>query len=144
LRRLLERDPNNVQGLHKLIRHCEQGAGGADADLLRRRILDRADGLGRIEAVIRAYHLVQAGREGEAAAFLEEWGKGAPDVSIVHLANAYIYGLMRLYSKKRSELSLFKRKNRAREDVMEIKLGEFASVFGEEAASKLRQRLWVA
>ena len=144
LRRLLERAPNNIQGLHKLIRRCERGAGGADVELLRRRLLENDSDLSRIEAVIRAYHMAQAGREQEAVEFLEAWGGEAPDVSINHLANAHFYGKMRLHSKKRRELSLFRIKNHAREDVMEIKINEFASVFGEEAAEKIRRSLRVA
>jgi tetratricopeptide (TPR) repeat protein len=144
LRRLLERAPDNVQGLHRLIRHCERVGGAADVDLLRRRLLGNDHGLSRIEAVIRAYHLAQAGREREAAEFLEAWGDEAPDVSINHLANAHIYGQMSLHSKKRRELSLFRIKNHAREDVMEIKIAEFAFVFGEEAAEKIRRSLRVA
>jgi len=144
LRRLLERAPDNVQGLHRLIRHCERVDGGADVELLRRRLLGNDKGLSRIEAVIRAYHLAQGGREREAVEFLEAWGEEAPDVSINHLANAHIYGRMHLHSKKRNELSRFRMKNRAREDVMEIKIAEFASVFGEEAAEKIRRSLRVA
>ena len=144
LKRLLERDPGNIQGLHKLIRHYERYVAQVDVELLRQRLLGRAEGLSRIEAVIRAHHLCSAGRCGEALGFLNQWSGGAPDVSIVHLANAHIYGLTHQYSKKRSELSLFKRKNHGRDDVMEIKMREFAAVFGEEAAEKLRQRLRVA
>jgi tetratricopeptide (TPR) repeat protein len=144
LRRLLERAPDNVQGLHKLIRHCESGGGGADVELLRRRLLSNDNELSRIEAVIRAYHLMRAGREREAMEFLESWSEEAPDVSINHLANAHICGQMRLHAKKRRELSLFRMKNRAREDVMDIKIAEFASVFGEEAAEKIRRSLRVA
>jgi tetratricopeptide (TPR) repeat protein len=144
LKRLLERDPDNIQGLHKLIRHYERYSAQADVELLRRRLLGRAEGLSRIEAVIRAYHLCRAGRCGDALGFLAKWSGCAPDVSITHLVNAHIYGLTHQYSKKRSELSLFKRKNHGRDDVMEIKMREFASVFGEEAAEKLRQRLRVA
>jgi hypothetical protein len=94
--------------------------------------------------VIRAYHLAQSGREREAAEFLEAWGEEAPDVSINHLANAHIYGQMGLHSKKRREMSLFRIKNHAREDVMKIKIAEFASVFGEEAAEKIKRSLRVA
>ncbi len=144
LRRLLERAPNNIQGLHRLIRHCERGVGGVDVELLRRRLLENDSDLSRIEAVIRAYHLSRVGREHEAIAFLEAWGDDAPDVSINHLANAHIYGEMRLYSKRRRELSLFRIKNLAREDVMDIKIAEFASVFGEEAAEKIKRSLRVA
>jgi tetratricopeptide (TPR) repeat protein len=145
LRRLLERAPNNVQGLHRFIRYCECGASGvADVDLLRRRLLDNDTGLSRIEAVIRAYHLMRAGREKEATEFLESWSEGAPDVSLNHLANAHIYGRMGMHAKKRRELSLFRMKNRAREEAMEIKVSEFASVFGDDAAENIRKSLRVA
>ena len=143
LRRLLERDPGNIQGLHKLIRFCERDPDHPDVELLRRSLLSRTEGLSRIEAVICAYHLQSSGLAGEALEFLSWWSRNAPDVSIIHLANAHIYGLMHQYSKKRDELSMFKRKNHGREDVMEIKMEEFASVFGEEAAERLRQRLRV-
>jgi len=143
LRRLLERAPDNIQGLHKLIRHCESMGGVADVELLRRRLLSNDSDLSRIEAVIRAYHLMRAGREEEAIEFLEAWGDGAPDVSINHLANAYIYGQMGLHAKKRRELSLFRIKNLAREEVMDIKIAEFASVFGKDAADKIKRSLRV-
>ena len=143
LRRLLERDPDNIQGLHRLIRFCEQDPARADVELLRRRLLSRAEGLNRIEAVMRAYHLMQTGHSGEAISFLASWSVSSPDVSIIHLANAHIYNQTHQYSKKREELSAFKKKNHGREEVMEIKLGEFASVFGSEAADRLRQRLKV-
>jgi len=143
LRRLLERDPDNVQALHKLIRHCERDPAHNDLELLRRRLLNRTEDLSRIEAVIRAYHLVQSGRAGEAIEFLYNWSHRSPDVSIIHLANAHIYGQTHQYYKKRDELAQFKRKNQAREDVMEIKIAEFATVFGEEAADRLRLRLKV-
>jgi len=144
LRRLLERDPDNIQGLHKLIRVCERNPNHADVELLRRRLLNRdTEGLSRIEAVIRAYHLLQTGRSGEAMEFLAGWSHRSPDVSIIHLANAHIYGQTHQYHKKRDELSQFKRKNNSREDVMEIKITEFATVFGDEAADRLRQRLKV-
>jgi len=143
LRRLLERAPDNIQGLHKLIRHCENMSAAADVELLRRKLLSNDSNLSRIEAVIRAYHLARSGQEKEAVDFLEAWGEEAPDVSINHLANAYIYGQMGLHAKKRRELSLFRIKNLAREDVMEIKIAEFASVFGKEAADKIKRSLRV-
>jgi len=143
LRRLLERNPDNIQGLHKLIRHCERDPEHTDVELLRHRLLERSEGLSRIEAVIRAYHLMQSERTEEAAGFLAEWSLRSPDVSIIHLANAHIYGHTHQYYRKRDELSIFKRKNHGREDVMEIKLAEFATVFGDDAADRLRQRLKV-
>ncbi|MDR3012342.1 MAG: hypothetical protein LBU70_03940 [Chitinispirillales bacterium] len=144
IRRLLERDPGNIQGMHKMIRFCERDPDGrADVELLRRRLLKRADGLNRIDAVIRAYHLAQAGRYGEAIEFLDDWIKKSPNVSITHLAGAHIYGLMRQYSKMRDEVARYKNKNHGHEDAMEIKINEFATVFGEAAAEKIRRLLKV-
>jgi Tfp pilus assembly protein PilF len=141
IRRLLDRDPNNIQGIHKLIRFCERSQ--ADVELLRRKLLSRTEGLNRIEAVIRAYHLLQTGQSEEAINFLADKSVASPDISITHLANAHIYGQTHQYSKQHQELSQFKRKNHGREDVIKIKLGEFASVFGNEAAQRLELKLRV-
>jgi tetratricopeptide (TPR) repeat protein len=143
LLRLLERDPDNIQALHRLIRRCERDPARTDVELLRRRLLNRTEGLSRIEAVIRAYHTLQMGRAEEAIDFLAGWSHRSPDVSIIHLANAHIYGQTHQYNKKRNELAQFKRKNHGREDVMEMKIAEFATVFGNEAADRLRLRLRV-
>jgi len=143
LKRLLERDPENIQGLHKLICFYERSLSGLDVEFLRRRLLSRTLNLNRIEAVIRAYHLCRQNSYREAIEFLDNFGSAAPDVSIVHLATAHIYGLMGQFSRKRFELSLFKKKNHGREEIMSIKIGEFASIFGHEAAQSMRQRLSV-
>jgi tetratricopeptide (TPR) repeat protein len=144
IRRLLERDPGNIQGIHKLIRFCEHDPSHTDVELLRRKLLNRSEGLNRIEAVIRAYHLLQTGQSEEAIKFLAGWSSAAPDISIIHLANAHIYGQTHQYSKQHQELSCFKIKNHGREDVMKTKLKEFASVFGNEAAERLGLRLRAA
>jgi tetratricopeptide (TPR) repeat protein len=143
IRRLLERDPQNVRGLHRLIRYYERNPSNTDAELLRRKLLNHADGLCRIESIIHAYHLLHTKRSREAIEFLANWGQNSPDVSIIHLANAHIHAHTHQYSKMRYELSCFKRKNHGREDVMEIKIIEFASVFGNSAAERLRQKLKV-
>ncbi|MFP4164153.1 MAG: tetratricopeptide repeat protein [Chitinispirillaceae bacterium] len=144
LKRLLDRDTNNIQGLHRLIRFYEKNAPHADVELLRRKLLLRTMNLNRIEAVIRAYHLCRTGQFREALEFLDNWTRMAPDVTIIHLANAHIYGKLHQYSRKRYELSLFKHKNHGRADVISIKLDEFASVFGHPAAHKLRRRLTIS
>ena len=143
LKRLLERDPENIQGLHKLICFYEHRSSGLDVEFLRRRLLSRTLNLNRIEAVIRAYHLCRLNNYREAIAFLDNFSSAAPDVSIVHLANAHIYGQTHQYSRKRFELSLFKKKNHGREEIMSMKLNEFASIFGKEAGQKIRRRLSV-
>jgi len=143
LKRLLERDHENIQGLHKLICFYECSSSGLDVEFLRRRLLSRTLNLNRIEALIRAYHLCCQSSYREAIEFLDSFSSAAPDVSIVHLANAHIYGLMGQFSRKRFELSLFKKKNQGREEMMGMKLNEFASIFGSEAAQNIRQRLSV-
>ncbi|MCL2690131.1 MAG: hypothetical protein FWE57_09855 [Chitinispirillia bacterium] len=143
LKRLLERDHENIQGLHKLICFYERSSSGLDVEFLRRKLLSRTLNLNRIEAIIRAYHLCRLNSCREAIEFLDNFSGAAPDVSIVHLANAHIYGLMGQFSRKRFELSLFKKKNQGREEMMSMKLNEFASIFGSEAAQKIRQRLSV-
>ncbi len=144
LKRLLNRDANNIQGLHRLIRFYEKNAPHGDVELLRRKLLLRTLNLNRIEAVIRAYHLSKLGCFRDALEFLDSWTRMAPDVTIIHLANAHIYGELHQYSRKRMELSLFKKKNHGRENVISIKLDEFASVFGQAAAQKLRRRLVIS
>jgi tetratricopeptide (TPR) repeat protein len=141
LKRLLERDPENIHGLHKLICFYERRSTHIDVEFLRRRLLNRTLNLNRIEAIIRAYHLWRIKNNQEAIEFLDSFSAAAPDVSIVHLANAHIYGHMHQYSRKRFELSLFKKKNHGREEIMKIKLKEFGLVFGNDAAQKIRKRL---
>jgi tetratricopeptide (TPR) repeat protein len=141
LTRLLERAPDNIRGIHRLIRLYERTSPDLDVSLLRHRLLARADGLNRIEAAIRAYHLVVMNRHQEAIEYLDGWIQRMPDVPITHLVTAHIYGKMQQHTKKRYELSLFKGKNQGREDVMERMLMEFGLVFGAEAADDLRRRL---
>jgi tetratricopeptide (TPR) repeat protein len=141
LKRLLERAPENIQGLHILIRLYERTSPDLDVSLLRRRLLNRAGSLNRLEAAIRTYHLCATGRPQEAVDFLEAYSKTSPSTPIIHLVYAHIYGIMRQYSKKRQELALFKEKNQGKKDAMEINLVEFSSIFGESAAEVLRQRL---
>jgi tetratricopeptide (TPR) repeat protein len=141
LKRLLERAPENIQGLHILIRLYERTSPDLDVSLLRRRLLNRTGSLNRLEAAVRAYHLCATGRPQDALDFLETWSRTSQDTPIIHLVCAHIYGIMHQFSKKRQELSLFKEKNHGKENVMEINLVEFASIFGEDAARILRQRL---
>jgi len=141
LKRLLERDHENIHGLHKLICFYERSSADLDVEFLRRRLLSRTLNLNRIEAIIRAYHLCRLNNYREAIEFLDNFGGAAPDVTIVHLANAHIYGEMNQYSRKRFELSLFKKKNHGKEEMMSIKIDEFASIFGEEAAQRIRRGL---
>ncbi|NLE00958.1 MAG: hypothetical protein GX640_13915 [Fibrobacter sp.] len=141
LKRLLERDPENIQGLHRLIVYYEKHKPGVDIQLLRRHLLKSQCKFNRSEAVIRVYHLCCDKRYQDALEFITEWHKNAPEVSIVHLVKAYLYGEMKQFTKKRFELALFKEKNNGSEESILARLSEFGNIFGETAAKRLAQRL---
>ncbi len=143
LKNLLERDPDNIQGLHRLIGFYEKGK-TVSVDLLRSRLLNRNGNFSRVESIIRAYHLSCANRFNDALDFLNTWSEKSPEVTIVHLAKAYLFDRLALYSKKRLELAIFKKKNNANAEVIATKLQEFEAVFGSKAGSRLKQRLVVS
>ena len=140
LRKLLERDPENIQGLHKLIKFYEK-SGAGDVKMLRRRILGTADHLNRLDSIIKAYHFCKENRLEDALEFLIAWHKESPDLTTIHLIKAYVYGELRQFTRKRLELAAFKSHNNGREDLIKAKLDEFESVFGTDAKRKLKQHL---
>ncbi|KMQ50656.1 hypothetical protein CHISP_2507 [Chitinispirillum alkaliphilum] len=143
LKNLLQRDPSNIQGLHRLI-HLYETSSNASVDFLRTRLLRMEKNLNRTEAIIRAYHLCTLCRFDEALEFLGHWSAKSPEVTIIHLAKAYIYDKLHLFAKKRTELAIFKGKNHAKEEVIATKLREFAAVFGRNSANRLKRRLIVS
>lgn len=140
LKKLLERDPENVQGLHKLIKFYEN-SGIDDVRLLRRRLLGKNGHLNRLDSIIKVYHFCKENRLKHALEFLDEWYKESPDLTIIHLIKAYVLGELRQFKRKRLELAAFKSHNNGREDLIKAKLDEFESVFGTDAKRKLKQHL---
>lgn len=137
LKRLLERDPENIQGLHRLIRYYEQSSQSIDTTLLMRRLMMVSKAFNRIEAVIRAYYLCKEEKFQEVLEFLDSWQREAHEVTIMYLVKAHVFSHQRLYAKRRQVLRQFKEHNHGREVVMRSKLHEFALVFGMDAASHL-------
>ena len=136
LQKLLIRDPDNLQALHKLIRHYENTNPSIDVKLLQRRVLAVKKKHNRIEAVIRGYYLCKEKRFKDTLDFIDSWHTNDPEVTIVHLVKAYAYGELRQLSFKKRELTLFKTRNHGRDDIITTKLNEFSSIFGENALKK--------
>lgn len=141
LKKLLQRDPNNIQGLHRLIQYYEEMAPAADVELLRRHLLNSKCQFNRIEAIIRSYHLICEKRYQEVIEFIDNWHRSATEVTVVHLIKAHVFGVLRHYTQKRLELAKFKERNHGREEIMLPKLHEFGLIFGKNAEKRLTHRL---
>lgn len=144
LNRLLERDPDNVIALHRIITEYEHDNPELDVELLRRRLICVDRVLNKRELVIWTFHMCREGKFNEALALLSSREAESPDVSLIHLLKAHIYGETRQFTKKRMELSRFKVKNNGNEVFMQGKLKEFGDVFGEPAVVKLHKRLTIS
>jgi tetratricopeptide (TPR) repeat protein len=144
LRGLLERDPENMQGLHRLIRHYELTDPSIDTALLKRRLMAVNKKFNRIEAVIRSRYLCRDGKYAEAVGFLDTWHDFSNGTTITLLVKAHAFGELRQYARRKRIIDEFKQKNHGRVEVMQTKLREFASVFGEKAAAKLNRHMLLA
>jgi tetratricopeptide (TPR) repeat protein len=144
LNRLLDRDPDNIQALHKIFVHYRRAHPEADVELLGRRIVGVKRQFNKVETIIWTYHMCREKRYDEALRLLSAKETESPEVTIVHLLKAYIYGQQRQYARKRAELAKFKNKNSGRETFIRNKLREFEDVFGEKAAAGLVRRLTIS
>jgi SNF2 family DNA or RNA helicase len=125
LKRLLERDPGNIQGLHRLIVFYEQSDPGADVQFLRRRLLEAKSQFNRVEMLIRAYHLCKEKRYHDVLDFIEQWHHNVPQISTICLIKAHVFGELRQYTRKRLVLAEFKEKCQGKEEIMQLELQEF-------------------
>ena len=141
LRKLLSRDSDNIQALHKLICFYEERNPELDMELLRRRLINADKELVKLDLVIWTYHMCREGRYEDAIVFLNRREEEAPGISITHLLKAYIYGCMQQYVNKRNELKRFKKLNHGREEFMKSKVDEFCKIFGEKACSHIKKTL---
>jgi tetratricopeptide (TPR) repeat protein len=143
LKRLLNRDPENIQALHQLIRHYGLHNPSIDVGLLRKRLL----GIDRkhtwTSAVIRSYHLAAEHREAEALDFLSAWqlhtnGHASP---VVHLAKAALCNHLGREQEVKDELFSFRDICNSRQEIMRGYVKEFVGLFGEESAMVLKDNL---
>jgi tetratricopeptide (TPR) repeat protein len=141
LENLLERDPTNIRALHKLIYHYEKQNPKVQVELLRRRLINTKANLSKRELVIWTYHMCEEGKNSEALLYLTKRLDEKPELRIINLLRAYLYGRMRQYRKRSAELAIFADKCKSRNDLMAVNLTEFESIFGEEAARSLAEKL---
>ncbi len=142
LRDLLSRDSNNIQGLHKLICYYKRRKPELDVEFLRRRLVNADKTFITIEFIIWTYHMSEVGKYEDAIRFLNEQEKELNDISVTHLLKAHLYGILKQYSKKQSQINKFRKVNKGREDVMRTKLDEFAKVFGKSSTLKIEKKLF--
>lgn len=144
LESLLQRDPDNIQALHKLIDYYEKRSPVVEVELLRRRLIAAHKKLVKLDLVIWTYHMCEEKKYDDALRFLAKRETESPGISITHLLKAHILGQLQLFKKKRHELIEFRRLNHGREEFMRTKLDEFAKVFGEKARSRVQKKLAIA
>ena len=144
LKEILERNPDNIKALHKLIMFYEEKHPDVDVKLMRRRLLAVDRDFNEIETAIRAYHLCRESRFSDAMNFLTEMISQSPTVTMFHLLKAYIFGEMLQFSKKKAELVEFKKNCYGKMKFMENKLEEFEHIFGKKAAAHLEKTLMIS
>jgi tetratricopeptide (TPR) repeat protein len=144
LKNILERNPDNIKALHRLITFYEEKHPDVDVALLRRRLLAINRGFNEFETVIRAYHLCRENRFTEAMDFLNVMLLEAPSVTMFHLLKAYVFGEMHQFAKKRAELSEFKKHCYGKVIFMENKLEEFEHIFGKKSVARLGKTLTIS
>ncbi len=144
LKNILERNPDNIKALHKLITYYEEKHPDVDVELLRRRLLAIDRGFNEFETVIRAYHLCRENRLSEAMDFVDSMIVQSPNVIMFHLLKAYLYGEIHQFAKKRMELAEFKKQCYGKDKFMENKLEEFEHIFGKKAVAHLGKTLIIS
>jgi tetratricopeptide (TPR) repeat protein len=144
LEKLLGRNPENIQALHKLIMHYKEQQPRTDIELLRKRLIGIKKNFNEIEIVIKSYHLCQEEQYGEALDFLDARSAENPAMTILHLLKAFVFGEMHQFSRKRKELTEFKQNCHGKMEYMKSKLEEFEHIFGKKAVTRLGKILAVS
>jgi tetratricopeptide (TPR) repeat protein len=144
LKKLLSRNPENIQALHKLIMHYEEQRPRVDIELLRKRLIGIKKNFNEIEMVIKTYHLCQDELLGEALDFLDARTAENPAMTVLHLLKAFVFGEMHQFARKRKELTEFKQQCHGKLEYMKSKLDEFGHIFGKNAVVRLGKILAVS
>jgi tetratricopeptide (TPR) repeat protein len=141
LKHLLQRDPENIQALHRLISLYHTMYPEADCILLQKRLVAVHKKYSEMELVIWIFHQCALGSLSPALDFLENKEADAPESAIVNLLKAHIFTVTKNFVRRRRELAAFKSKNHGKLALIKNKLDEFASVFGEKAGKTLEKQL---
>lgn len=144
LHRLLVRDPDNIQALHRLVKHYEKHQPDSDVELLRRRLISIRRDLSKLELTIWTYHMCREGQLAEALGMLQDLVGRSPDSPTVHLLTAEVLGQMRQYTKKKRALAVFKQLVSVNAAALSAELRLFSQIFGRKAVSKLGKRLAIS
>jgi tetratricopeptide (TPR) repeat protein len=131
LKQLLERDPDNIQGLHRLIKFYRIINPQADVQLLVRRLLQIKKTFTTVESMIRIFYLCDLGRITDAHSFLRLWEHSSSRDPLVHLAAAYIFEKTSNISQMNQEIGLFKNSILKRGiETLRLKVKEFEAIVG--------------
>lgn len=141
LKDLLERNPDSIQGLHSLIKHYERSNPDINTTLLIRRLTGVNKKLSSIEIVLKSYYLCRERRFHDVVRNLNQWGDQNGMTAITCLVKAYVYNETHQYKKSRDTIEVFRELNHGRTDIMNSKMNEFKSLFGEAAADILSKIL---
>lgn len=141
LKKLLDRDTDNIRALHKLIMHYEKVDPKLNIQLLRSRIINSSPELIKHDLLIWVYHMLKNELANEAVEMLVILENEYPGISLINLLKAHVFGSLKLFSKKRRELEEFKRQNYGRSEFMKNKIDEFEKIFGKIEADKIRKKL---
>jgi tetratricopeptide (TPR) repeat protein len=141
LKQLLERDPDNIQGLHRLIRHYEKHDKSTDSSLLCKRILGINKVFNKSELLIKSYYLCREKRFHETCKLLDKYQTSSDQTTIIHLINAHIFSVERKFSLRKKELGIFIQKNDRKRDVIETKIQEFGAIFGNTPSQRLAKTI---
>jgi Tfp pilus assembly protein PilF len=144
LEKILERNPENIKALHKLITHYEEKHPEAGVELLRRRLLGITKEFNEMEIVIRTFHLCRESRFAEALEFLAGQFKKSPAMSMLHLLKAHVLGETHQFALKRRECIEFKKNCFGKMKFIENKLEEFEHIFGDKAVGRLEKILMIS
>lgn len=141
LKKLLDRDTDNIRALHKLITHYEMVKPQLNVQLLRSRIINSEPEIIKHDLLIWVYHMLKNNLSFEAIEFLEMLEIEYPGISLINLLKAHVFGTLKQFSRKRRELEEFKRLNYGRSEFMRTKVEEFEKIFGKIEADKIRKKL---
>jgi len=143
LNRLLERDHDNIEALHKLIVHYQNLQPEVDIELLRRRLINIRKSLNEHETIIWTYHMYCENRLEDACRYLDSIEEQKESIQpVICLLKAFLLGKLQQFNKKRDELlkfiALTENKNGT---YLQSKLEEFEAVFGILSTESLQKRL---
>ncbi|MDD5672976.1 MAG: tetratricopeptide repeat protein [Chitinivibrionales bacterium] len=141
LKRLLQRDPENIQALHLLVMLYHRIYPEADCILLQKRLTTVNKKLSEMELIIWVFHQCALGNVQSALDYLVAKEADSPELAIANLLKAHLFTLDKNYARRRRELAFFKSKNQGKTEIIRNKLAEFNSVFGDRATKTLEKLL---